>query len=99
MKADLVISNIGQLVTCASNGDRKRGAAMRDVGLMENGAIAVVEGKIAAVGATGEIATEWRADNQVDANGKVVSPGFVDPHTHIVYAGDRLDEFESKIKG
>lgn len=99
MKADLVISNIGQLVTCASAGKPKRGAAMQDVGLIENGAVAVVAGKIAAVGTTGQITTEWKADNEVDANGKVVCPGFVDPHTHIVYAGDRLDEFEFKIKG
>jgi imidazolonepropionase len=99
MKADLVISNIGQLVTCATGGHRKRSAAMRDVGLMENGAIAVVEGNIAAVGTTGEIGKQWTTNNEVDANGKVLCPGFVDPHTHIVYAGDRLDEFESKIKG
>jgi len=99
MKADLVISNIGQLITCASGGNRKRGTAMRDIGLIESGAVAVVAGQIAAVGMTGEITNEWAGENELDAKGKVVSPGFVDPHTHIVYAGDRLDEFESKIKG
>src|SRR3982750_2106478 len=98
MKADLVISNIGQLVTCASADKPKRAAAMRDVGLIENGAIAVVGGSVAAVGTTSIITNEW-SGNEIDAKGKVVCPGFVDPHTHIVYAGDRLDEFESKIKG
>jgi len=99
MKADLVILNIGQLITCASVGNRKRGTAMRDVGLIESGAVAIVAGQIAAVGKTSEITNEWAGEKDFDANGKVVSPGFVDPHTHIVYAGHRLDEFESKIKG
>ena len=99
MKADLVISNIGQLVTCASGGKPKRGAAMRDVGLVEGGGIAVVEGKIAALGSSDNISGSYDADEVIDAGGKVVCPGFVDPHTHIVWAGDRLDEFERKIKG
>jgi imidazolonepropionase len=99
MKADLVISNIGQLVTCASDGKPKRGAAMRDIGLVENGAIAVVDGKIAAVGRASEIERAWVADEVVDADQNVVCPGFVDPHTHIVFAGDRLNEFELKIQG
>jgi imidazolonepropionase len=99
MRADLVISNIGQIVTCASGGKPKRGVEMRDVGLMEDGGIAFLAGKIAAVGKSDDILREWQGDDIVDANGKVVCPGFVDPHTHIVYAGDRLDEFELKIKG
>ena len=99
MKADLVISNIGQLVTCASGTKPKRGAAMRDVGLIENGAVAVVRGQIAAVGTSDEISNVYAASDTIDATGKVVCPGFVDPHTHIVWAGDRLDEFELKIKG
>ena len=99
MKADLVISNIGQLVTCASGGVPKRAAAMRDIGLITDGSVAVVDGQIAAVGTTRDISDEWTADNIIDAGGKVVCPGFVDSHTHIVFAGDRLDEFELKIKG
>jgi imidazolonepropionase len=99
MHADLVISNIGQLVTCAANGKPKRGAAMRDVGLIENGALAIVNGQFAAAGPTAAIAEEWSAGQTINAEGKIVCPGFVDPHTHIVFAGDRLDEFELKIKG
>ena len=99
MKADLVISNIGQLVTCASGGRPKRGAAMRDVGLIENGAVAVIDGKIAAIDNSDKISDAYIADDTIDAGGKVVCPGFVDPHTHIVWAGDRLDEFELKIQG
>ncbi len=72
---------------------------MLDVGLIENGAVAIAEGKIVAVGTTPEIVRYHSADKMIDAEGRVVCPGFVDPHTHIVYAGDRLDEFELKIKG
>lgn len=99
MKAELLISNIGQLVTCASPNGPKRGADMRDVGLIENGAVAIADGKFAAIGSAADIEREWTSDETIDAKGKVVCPGFVDPHTHIVFAGDRLDEFELKIKG
>ncbi len=99
MKADLIIANVGQLVTCASGGKPKRGAEMRDVGVIENGAVAVVDGKVTAVGKSDAIMREYSSDNIIDADGKVVCPGFVDPHTHIVFAGDRLNEFELKIQG
>lgn len=99
MTADLIISNIGQLVTCASGGNRKRGGEMLDVGIIENGAVAIADGKIVGVGTTDDIYRDFDAIEYLDAGGKVVCPGFVDPHTHIVYAGDRLNEFELKIKG
>lgn len=97
--ADLIIRNAGQLVTCASGGKPKRGAEMRDIGIIENGAVAVVGGKIAAVGKSDAILGEFSSDKMFDADGKVVCPGFIDPHTHIVFAGDRLNEFELKIQG
>ena len=99
MNADLIISNIGQLITCASGGKPKRDIAMRDIGLIENGAVAIAGDKFVGVGGSQEILREYQSDNIVDAEGCVVCPGFVDPHTHIVYAGDRLNEFELKIKG
>ena len=99
MKADLIIHNAGQLVTCASNKKPKRAAEMKTVGIIENGAVAVTDGKIAAVGGSDEIFREFESENTIDANGKVVSPAFVECHTHIVFAGNRLDEFELKIKG
>jgi imidazolonepropionase len=99
MKADLIIHNAGQLLTCAGNGKPKRLAEMRDVGLIENGAVAVYAGKIAAVGKSADILREFESENTIDAEGRVVSPGFVECHTHIVFAGHRLDEFELKIRG
>ncbi len=99
MKADLIVTNIRQLVTCASDGFPKRGASMRDVGVIEDGAVAVAGDKFIEVGPREEIEAKYSADELIDAGGKVVCPGFVDPHTHIVFAGDRLDEFELKIQG
>lgn len=98
-KADLIIHNAGQLVTCASVGGPKRRNAMNDVGIIADGAVAIADGKIIGVGTTAEVRRAFDADETIDAKGRVVCPGFVDPHTHIVYAGDRLNEFELKIKG
>ncbi len=97
--ADLVILNIGQLITCASGGKPKRSAGMKDANVIPNGGIAVIDGNIAAFGRSKHVAKAFLSENTIDADGKVVTPGFVDPHTHIVWAGDRLDEFESKIQG
>lgn len=101
MKADLIVPNIGQLVTCraAPGAGAKRGAEMLDVGIIDNGAVAIAKGKFVGVGATEDILSEFESDQVIDAEARVVCPGFVDPHTHIVYAGDRLNEFELKIKG
>ncbi len=98
-KVDLIVHNAGQLVTCASGGKRKRGTAMQDVGIIVDGAVAIRDGKFVGVGTSSEILSAFSTDEMIDAEGRVVCPGFVDPHTHIVYAGDRLNEFELKIKG
>jgi imidazolonepropionase len=98
MKADLIIHN-ARLVTCASDGKPKRREQMKDVGLIENGAVAVFGAKIAAVGKSDELLSDFECEQTIDVAGRVVSPGFVECHTHVVYAGDRLNEFELKIKG
>lgn len=99
IKVDLIIHNAGQLVTCAGNGKAKKGNAMQELGIIENGAVAVVGNLIKAVGTSDEILSQYESENVLDASGKVVMPAFVDPHTHIIYGGNRLDEFELKIKG
>ncbi|CAN5830646.1 MAG: imidazolonepropionase [Acidobacteria bacterium] len=99
MKTDLIIYNVAQLLTCASNGKPKRGAEMQNVDIIENGALAIKDEVIIAVGKSGEIIKNFESENVIDAHKKVVCPAFVDPHTHIVYAGNRLNEFELKIKG
>ena len=72
---------------------------MADIGAINDGAVAITNGKIVAAGSSNDILNGYNAKQVVDAEGRVIMPGFVDPHTHIVYAGDRLNEFELKIKG
>jgi imidazolonepropionase len=98
MKVDLIIYN-ANLVTCASGGKPKRLVEMRDVGLIENGAIAVKDNRIIGIGKSDEILSDFQAETTIDAAERVVSPAFVECHTHVVFAGNRLDEFELKIKG
>ncbi len=99
MNIDLIIHSAAQLLTCASPTGPKRGAALADVGLIKDGAIAVADGEIVAVGTSSDLLADYTARQTIEAGGKVVCPGFVDPHTHAVYAGDRAAEFELRIKG
>src|SRR4051794_32668960 len=99
MRADLLIYNAGQLVTCASAAGAKRGATMLDVGIITEGAVAIADSRIVGVGTSSDLIRRFEGEDTVDAEGRLVMPGFVDPHTHVIYAGDRLDEFEMKIKG
>jgi imidazolonepropionase len=68
---------------------------MRELGIIPDGAMLVRDGRIAAVGKRGQI----RAEQVVDAGGRVVLPGFVDAHTHPVFAGNRADEYEMRAQG
>jgi imidazolonepropionase len=75
-----------------------------DTGLdrYEDGALAAVDGTVAAVGPSNEVTRDYPPENAVhaiDAGGKTVLPGFVDSHTHALFAGDRSDEFEAKLQG
>lgn len=100
MRTDLIIHSARQLLTCVgSDGKPRRGAAMRDLGIIEDGAVAVSAGKIIDVGTTQEILARHEAETLLNARNRVVCPGFIDPHTHVLYAGDRIDEFEMRIQG
>lgn len=98
-RVDLLIRGAAQVATCAGRGGPKRGGALRDVGLIEDGAVAVKDGAIVAVGKTGDLAERYAGEIEIDAVGKTLCPGFVDPHTHAVYAGDRVGEFEKRLAG
>jgi imidazolonepropionase len=98
MDIDLLIHSATQLLTLASDGP-KRGTAMEDLGIIEHGAVAIKDSLIALVGPTSEVQGQVTAAEELDASGKVVMPGFVDPHTHLVFAGDRAGEFEQRIRG
>jgi len=96
---DIVIYNATQIVTSAANGDTcKRGRDMREVGLIEDGAIAVKDGRIVYVGASDEIDIS-DAELSINAFGKTVLPGFIDSHTHLVFAGAREEECARRIAG
>lgn len=99
MKADLLVFNTSQVVTAASPGGPKRGPAMADLGLVPDGAVAVLDGRVAAVGPSEELRAKVQARESLDVGGRAVLPGLVDPHTHLVWAGDRADEFEMRLAG
>lgn len=96
---DLIIQSAAQLVTCASPNGAKRGKSLADIGLIEDGAVAIHNGFIVGVGKTTDICRIYRSEQVIDASKKVVCPGLVDCHTHLVYAGSRANEFEMRIQG
>ena len=96
---DLLITNIGQLVTVASQGKRvKTGSETGNIGLLANAAVLIENGIIKAVGTSNEITAPPEFD-VIDAEGMVVLPGFVDSHTHTVFAGSRESEFAMRAEG
>lgn len=100
---DLIIVHASQLLTLAGPNEVPRTrAALNDIGIVADGAVAASEGVIVAVGSTARVLDEVAAAPGaavIDASGRVVLPGFVDPHTHLVYAGSRAGEFEKRLAG
>jgi imidazolonepropionase len=97
---DLLILNAQELVTLAGNSQKPcTGKQMRELGILRNCSMAIKDGKIVAIGKTADITKNFKSENSVNANGKTVMPGFVDPHTHLVFAGSREDEFQMRIEG
>jgi len=99
-KVDLIIEKANELVTLHGGSAKPlKGEKMQRLGIIKDGAIAVKDGKIIAVGKTSEIREKYTAENVIDAEGKLVTPGLIDPHTHLIFAGSREEEFEMKLKG
>jgi imidazolonepropionase len=97
---DLIIDHIGQLcVIPAHSGGPQRGNRLGDLGIVENAAIAVQNGRIVAEGQRDSILDRYKAVYTLDAEGYIVTPGLVDPHTHAIWAGDRADEYEQRLMG
>jgi imidazolonepropionase len=108
LKADLVIENASELCTVASRGTGKEkglplplvGRSAGDIGVIKNGFVAAARGKIIAVGSKAILKKIDARDAVVfNATGKTVLPGFVDCHTHLVFAGSRENELEQKALG
>jgi len=96
----VAIVNIGQLVTLAGTTRPRVGGELRELGLIEDAALLVEDGCICAVGTYAELRSIIPAKATViDAQGCCVTPGFVDAHTHLIFAGNRAAEFEQRISG
>ncbi len=101
LRADLVIEHASLLATCAGPAPR-RGRAQRDISQIGDGAVASRAGVIVYAGPGAELSerVEFEAGaTRIDATGCAVVPGFVDPHTHVVYAGTRQDELRRRLEG
>src|SRR3989338_8684603 len=101
-QCDLVILNASELLTLAGALHRpKTGGEMRELGLIQDGGLAIEGCEFVAVGPSREIESKYagKAKRVIDASGKVVMPGFVDPHTHAVFAGWRDREWVMRLGG
>lgn len=101
MTADFVLRHAGRLLTCAGPAPR-RGPAQNDASPIADGAVASLAGRIVFVGTTADCdvsVTPAPGATVADLRGRTVVPGFVDPHTHVVYAGDRREELRRRLAG
>jgi imidazolonepropionase len=96
----VAVINCSQVVTLAGPARPRVGPEMREVGIVARGGLFVRGGVIERVGTAAEIEALFGSDTEViDAGGRVVLPGFVDAHTHPVFAGTRVEEFEERSRG
>ncbi len=93
----MLIHSAQQLLTLA--GGPQRGKDLGRLEIIPDGAVLIQDEKIAAIGKTDELRLAYPNEPALDASGKVVMPGFVDPHTHAIWAGDRSAEFELRLEG
>jgi len=93
----MLIHSAAQLLTIS--GGPQRGRDLGQLGIIEDGAVLVRDEKILEVGKTADLRAAHPNEPMQDAYGCVVMPGFVDPHTHVIWAGDRAREFEMRLEG
>lgn len=97
----LLVVHCGQLLTLRGPRRPRVGSEMARLGLIRDGAILARDGRIEAVGTTASVrrAAQIRGAECLDAQGKVVLPGFVDSHTHALFAGSRIDDYVARLRG
>ena len=96
---NLLIHSASQVCVVPTHDGPQRGDKLGDLGIVEDGAVAVKEGKIVAVGKSTDLRVKYTAVTTIDAGGRCVTPGFVDPHTHLPWVGNRANEFEMRLGG
>jgi len=89
---DLLLTGIGQLVT---NDPDREGL----LGVVDDAAVAIKDGRVAWVGPADGLLREFRQLPEIDCDGRAIIPGFVDSHTHLVFGGNRADEFARRLRG
>ena len=96
-----IFRGASQILTFASKGKPKRGLDMADPGLVKQGAVVVHNGNIVDVGNESDVLNRLVNNEveEIDAGGRVLMPGFVDPHTHMIFGGERSREFEARLLG
>lgn len=98
-EVDLIVRGAGELLTCAGPSTGVAGPAVSHLEVMRDGAVAVSGGKIVAVGSSSDIERAFEARETLDVDGALVTPAFVDPHSHLLYGGTRHLEHEAKATG
>ena len=93
----MIIHSASQLLTL--QGGPQRGGRLGELGIIQDGAVLIREGRVQQTGTTAELFAAYPGEQVWDAAGRVVMPGLVDPHTHAVWAGDRAAEFEMRLQG
>jgi imidazolonepropionase len=97
----LLITGASQLLTLRGGDSPRRGTSLSKLGIIKDGALLLRDGKIARVGTRTQVesAPEARRAEKIDVGGRVILPGFVDSHTHLIHAASRAEEYELKIQG
>src|SRR5271165_5812372 len=94
-----LLTHAAQLLTLRGDTAPRRRPQMCDLDIIEDGAVLIENSKIAAVGTTDELRKQAKSANEIDCSGKLILPGFVDSHTHPVFAAPRLIDFEKRVAG
>jgi len=96
---DTIIINIGKLITCSTNltNKFKTLSEINELGIIENTELAIDNGLILEF--SKDLRSKYKAKNIIDAKGNLITPGFIDSHTHLVYGGNRFKDLDMRLKG
>src|SRR5438046_3536442 len=97
--SSLAVLHASQLATLAGPKRPRVGSEMSELAIIRDGGMLIRDGKIDIVATSDEVEKKAGDAEIVDASGRVVLPGFVDAHSHLVFAGNRLDDFERRARG